>query len=146
MDAEDKAKAVIAELKKDSGNFAELAKAKCQRRLRCQRRRSGLVLAEHDGAAVRAGGRQAGEGQVQRRAGADSSSAGMSSCWRILRDATPPSLDELKPQIQQMLQSKMLNDYLEKLKSGAKIEVTEIKVSEAKPAAVAKEAVKEEKK
>jgi hypothetical protein len=44
-------------------------------------------------------------------------------------------MDELKPQITQMLQSKMVNDYLEKLKSGAKIEVKEIQVSEAaKPA------------
>ena len=43
-------------------------------------------------------------------------------------------MDELKPQIAQMLQSRMVNDYLEKLKSGAKIEVKEIQVSEAKPA------------
>jgi peptidyl-prolyl cis-trans isomerase C len=39
--------------------------------------------------------------------------------WHVIlledsRDATPPSLDELKPQIQQMLQSRMVNDYLEK--------------------------------
>ena len=52
-------------------------------------------------------------------------------------------MDELKPQIAQMLQSKMVNDYLEKLKSGAKIEVTEIQVSAAVPAA---DAVKDEKK
>jgi len=62
--------------------------------------------------------------------------------WHVIlledtRDATPPSLDELKPQIAQMLQSKVVNDYLEKLKSGAKIEVKEIQVSEVKPAPVA---------
>ena len=68
--------------------------------------------------------------------------------WHVIlledvRDATPPSMDELKPQIAQMLQSKMVNDYLEKLKSGAKIEVTEIQVSAAVPAA---DAAKDEKK
>ena len=63
------------------------------------------------------------------------------------RDATPPSLDELKPQIAQMLQSRTVNDYLEKLKSGAKIEVKEIQVSEAaKPAAEPAKGAKEEKK
>ncbi|PWV59465.1 peptidylprolyl isomerase [Plasticicumulans acidivorans] len=48
--------------------------------------------------------------------------------WHVIqledsRDKTPPSLDELRPQIAQMLQGKLVNDYLEKLKSEAKIEV-----------------------
>ena len=72
--------------------------------------------------------------------------------WHVIlledtRDATPPSLEELKPQIAQMLQSKVVNDYLEKLKSGAKIEVKEIQIVEAKPApTAAKDSKPEEKK
>jgi peptidyl-prolyl cis-trans isomerase C len=46
-----------------------------------------------------------------------------------------------------MLQSKVVNDYLEKLKSGAKIEVKEIQIVEAKPApTAAKDSKPEEKK
>jgi peptidyl-prolyl cis-trans isomerase C len=54
-------------------------------------------------------------------------------------------MDELKPQIAQMLQSKVVNDYLEKLKSGAKIEVTEIQV-QVKPMPEAAKDSKSEKK
>jgi hypothetical protein len=61
------------------------------------------------------------------------------------RDATPPAMDELKPQIAQMLQSKVVKDYLEKLKSGAKIEVTEIQV-QVKPMPEAAKDSKSEKK
>ncbi|MBS0600313.1 MAG: peptidylprolyl isomerase, partial [Proteobacteria bacterium] len=42
-----------------------------------------------------------------------------------VRDQTPPPLDELRPQLTQMLQGKLVNDYLEKLKAGAKVEVKE---------------------
>ena len=46
-----------------------------------------------------------------------------------------------------MLQSRMVNDYLEKLKADAKVDVKEIQVSEAaKPAAEPAKTVKEEKK
>ena len=50
-----------------------------------------------------------------------------------------------------MLQSKTINDYLEKLKAGAKIEIKEIQVGAAKPTAAptpepAKDGKPEEKK
>jgi peptidyl-prolyl cis-trans isomerase C len=145
VDAEDKAKEIIAELKKDSSKFAELAKAKSSDGSAANGGDLGwftpsMMVPPFAQAVAKMEKGKFSEEPVQTPFG-----------WHVilledLRDATPPSLDELKPQIQQMLQSKMLNDYLEKLKSGAKIEVTEIKVSEAKPAAVAKEAVKEEKK
>ncbi len=70
VDSEDKAKAIIEELKKGR-QLRRTGQDQVQRQLRSQWRRSGLVLAEHDGAAVRAGRRQAGEGQVHRTAGAD---------------------------------------------------------------------------
>ena len=59
--------------------------------------------------------------------------------WHVIlledvRDAKPPTLDELRPQIAQMLQSRMVNDYLEKLRAGAKIEIKEIQVSATEPA------------
>lgn len=40
-----------------------------------------------------------------------------------LRDATPPSIEELRPQIMQRLQSQMINDYLEELREQAKVEI-----------------------
>lgn len=48
--------------------------------------------------------------------------------WHVIklediRDATPPSIDELRPQIVQRLQSQMINDYLEKLREQAKVEI-----------------------
>jgi peptidyl-prolyl cis-trans isomerase C len=144
VDAEDKAKEIIVELKKDSSKFAELAKAKSSDGSAANGGDLGwftpsMMVPPFAQAVAKMEKGKFSEEPVQTPFG-----------WHVIllediRDATPPSLDELKPQIQQMLQSKMLNDYLEKLKSGAKIEVTEIKVSEAKPAA-AKEAVKEEKK
>jgi len=145
VDAEDKAKEIIVELKKDSSKFAELAKAKSSDGSAANGGDLGwftpsMMVPPFAQAVAKMEKGKFSEEPVQTPFG-----------WHVIllediRDATPPSLDELKPQIQQMLQSKMLNDYLEKLKSGAKIEVTEIKVSEAKPAAAAKEAVKEEKK
>ncbi|MDQ5911710.1 MAG: Peptidylprolyl isomerase [Pseudomonadota bacterium] len=150
VDSEDKAKEVIAELKKDSSKFAELAKAKSSDSSAANGGDLGwfspsMMVPPFAQAVAKMEKGKFSEAPVQTPFG-----------WHVIlledtRDATPPSLDELKPQIQQMLQSKMVNDYLEKLKSGAKIEVTEIKVSEAKPAAPAPEAAapaaaKEEKK
>ncbi len=47
--------------------------------------------------------------------------------WHIImlddvRDATPPSLEELRPRIMQMIQSRIINDYLQSLRENAKIE------------------------
>lgn len=48
--------------------------------------------------------------------------------WHIImlddvRDAAPPSMEEMRPQISQMLQGQLLNEYLEKLRAGAKVEI-----------------------
>ena len=141
VDSEDKAKDVIAELKKDSSKFAALAKEKSSDSSAANGGDLGwfspsMMVPPFAEAVAKLEKGKFSEAPVKTPFG-----------WHVIlledtRDATPPSLDELKPQIQQMLQSKMVNDYLEKLKSGAKIEVTEIKVSEAKPAAPAPEAAK----
>ena len=146
VDSEDKAKEVIAELKK-GGNFAELAKTKSSDSSAANGGDLGwftpsMMVPPFAEAVAKMEKGKTSEQPVQTPFG-----------WHVIllediRDATPPSMDELKPQITQMLQSKMVNDYLEKLKSGAKIEVKEIQVSEAKPApeAATKEEKKEEKK
>ena len=153
VDSEDKAKEIIAELKKD-GKFAELAKTKSSDSSAANGGDLGwftpsMMVPPFAEAVAKLEKGKFSEQPVQTPFG-----------WHVIlledvRDATPPSLDELKPQITQMLQSKMVSDYLEKLKSGAKIEVKEIQVSEAKPAAAPEaakpeaakpEAAKEEKK
>lgn len=149
VDSEDKAKEVIAELKK-GGSFAELAKAKSSDSSAANGGDLGwftpsMMVPPFAQAVAKMEKGKFSEQPVQTSFG-----------WHVIlledvRDATPPSLDELKPQITQMLQSRMVNDYLEKLKSGAKIEVKEIQVSEApnpagEPAKGAKEEKKEDKK
>lgn len=144
VDSEDKAKEVIAELKK-GGNFAELAKTKSSDSSAANGGDLGwftpsMMVPPFAEAVAKMEEGKYSEQPVKTDFG-----------WHVIlledsRDATPPSLDELKPQITQMLQSRMVNDYLEKLKSGAKIEVKEIQVSEAKPAAAPETAPKEEKK
>ncbi len=144
VDSEDKAKEVIAELKK-GGNFAELAKTKSSDSSAANGGDLGwftpsMMVPPFAEAVAKMEKGKYSEQPVQTPFG-----------WHVIlledsRDATPPSMDELKPQITQMLQSRMVNDYLEKLKTGAKIEVKEIQVSEAKPAAAPEAAPKEEKK
>ena len=145
VDAEDKAKEVIAELKK-GGNFAELAKTKSSDSSASSGGDLGwftpsMMVPPFAQAVAKMEKGKYSEQPVQTSFG-----------WHVIlledvRDATPPSLDELRPQITQMLQSRTVNDYLEKLKSGAKIEVKEIQVSEAaKPAAEPAKGAKEEKK
>jgi peptidyl-prolyl cis-trans isomerase C len=149
VDSEDKAKEVIAELKK-GGNFAELAKAKSSDSSAANGGDLGwftpsMMVPPFAEAVAKMEKGKYSEQPVQTPFG-----------WHVIllediRDATPPSMDELKPQITQMLQSRMVNDYLEKLKSGAKIEIKEIQVSEASPAPEAattaeKKPAKEEKK
>ncbi|MDS4057686.1 MAG: peptidylprolyl isomerase [Candidatus Contendobacter sp.] len=133
VDSEDKAKEIIVELKK-GGNFAELAKAKSSDSSAANGGDLGwfaasMMVPPFSEAVAKLEKGKYSEQPVQTPFG-----------WHVIlledtRDATPPSMEELKPQIAQMLQSRMVNDYLEKLKSGAKIEVKEIQVSEAKPAA-----------
>ncbi|MDQ2695310.1 MAG: peptidyl-prolyl cis-trans isomerase [Pseudomonadota bacterium] len=48
--------------------------------------------------------------------------------WHVIvlddvRDVTPPPLEELRPQISQMLQGRMINDYLAKLREKAQVEI-----------------------
>ena len=144
VDSEDKAKEVIAELKK-GGNFTELAKAKSSDSSAANGGDLGwftpsMMVPPFAEAVAKMEKGKYSEQPVKTDFG-----------WHVIlledsRDATPPSMDELKPQITQMLQSRMVNDYLEKLKAGAKIEIKEIQVSEAKPAAAPAAAAKEEKK
>ena len=147
VDTEDKAKEIIAELKKDNSKFAELAKSKSSDSSAANGGDLGwfspsMMVPPFAQAVAKLEKGKFSQEPVQSPFG-----------WHVIlledsREATPPSMDELKPQIQQMLQSKMLNDYLEKLKSAAKVEVSEIKVTDAKPAAAepAKTEKKEEKK
>lgn len=140
VDAEDKAKEVIAELKK-GGDFAELAKAKSTDSSKDNGGDLGwftpsMMVPPFSEAVAKLEKGKYSETPVQTPFG-----------WHVIlledtRDATPPSLDELKPQITQMLQSKIVNDYLEKLKTDAKVDVKEITAAEAKPAGAA--AAKEE--
>lgn len=141
VDSEDKAKEIIVELKK-GGNFAELAKAKSSDGSAANGGDLGwftpsMMVPPFAQAVAKMEKGKVSETPVQTPFG-----------WHVIlledvRDATPPTLDELKPQIAQMLQSRTVNDYLGKLKAGAKIEVKEIKVDETKPAAEpAKEAEK----
>lgn len=144
VDSEDKAKEIIAELKK-GGNFAELAKAKSSDSSKDNGGDLGwftpsMMVPPFAQAVTKMEKGKYTEQPVQTSFG-----------WHVIlledsRDATPPSIEELRPQIQQMLQSRMVNDYLEKLKSGAKIEVKEIQVSEAPKPAAAPAAVVEPKK
>lgn len=145
VDSEDKAKEIIAELKK-GGNFAELAKAKSSDSSKDNGGDLGwftpsMMVPPFAQAVAKMEKGKYSEQPVQTSFG-----------WHVIlledvRDATPPSLDELRPQITQMLQSRMVNDYLEKLKADAKVDVKEIQVSEAaKPAAEPAKTVKEEKK
>lgn len=144
VDSEDKAKTVIAELKK-GGNFAELAKTNSSDSSAANGGDLGwftpsMMVPPFAQAVAKLEKGKYSEQPVQTQFG-----------WHVIllediRDATPPSLDELKPQITQMLQSRMVNDYLEKLRSGAKIEVKEIQTSEAKPAQEPAKDVKAEKK
>ncbi|MCB1777226.1 MAG: peptidylprolyl isomerase, partial [Candidatus Competibacteraceae bacterium] len=107
VDSEDKAKEVIAELKK-GGDFAELAKTKSSDSSAANGGDLGwftpsMMVPPFAQAVAKMEKGKFSEEPVQTPFG-----------WHVIlledtRDATPPSLDELKPQIQQMLQSKMIN-------------------------------------
>ncbi len=132
VDSEDKAKEIIAELKK-GGKFAELAKAKSSDSSAANGGDLGwftpsMMVPPFAQAVAKMEKGKYSEEPVQTPFG-----------WHVImledvRDAKPPTLDELRPQIAQMLQSRMVNDYLEKLRAGAKIEIKEIQVSTTEPA------------
>ena len=132
VDSEDKAKEIIAELQKD-GQFAELAKAHSSDSSAANGGELGwftpnMMVPPFAQAVTQMEKGKYSEQPVQTPFG-----------WHVIlledtRDTTPPALEELKPQITQMLQSRKVNDYLEQLRSGAEVEVMEIQVSEATPA------------
>ena len=142
VDSEDKAKEVIAELNK-GGNFAELAKAKSSDSSKDNGGDLGwftpsMMVPAFSEAATKLEKGKYTEAPVQTPFG-----------WHVIlledvRDATPPSLEELKPQITQMLQSKIVNDYLEKLKADSKVEVKEIVEDKSAAAPAAKAEAKPE--
>lgn len=121
VDSEDKAKNLIAELKKGA-KFEDLAKANSTDASKEQGGDLGWFTADtmvepFAKAVVALDKGKLTETPVKTEFG-----------WHVIqlddvRDATPPSFDELKPQLTQMLQGKLLNDYLDKLKAGAKIEL-----------------------
>ncbi|MCB1794504.1 MAG: peptidylprolyl isomerase [Candidatus Competibacteraceae bacterium] len=132
VDSEDKAKEIIAELKK-GGKFAELAKAKSSDSSAANGGDLGwftpsMMVPPFAQAVAKMEKGKYSEEPVQTPFG-----------WHVIlledvRDAKPPTLDELRPQIAQMLQSRMVNEYLEKLRAGAKIEIKAIQVSATEPA------------
>jgi peptidyl-prolyl cis-trans isomerase C len=131
VDSEDKAKEIIAELQK-GGQFAELAKTHSSDGSAANGGELGwftpnMMVPPFAQAVTQMEKGKYSEQPVQTPFG-----------WHVIlledtRDTTPPALEELKPQITQMLQSRKVNDYLEQLRSGAEVEVMEIQVSEAEP-------------
>lgn len=132
VDSEDKAKEIIAELKK-GGQFAELAKTHSSDSSAANGGELGwftpsMMVPPFAQAVAQMEKGKYSEQPVQTPFG-----------WHVIlledtRDTTPPTLEELKPQITQMLQSRKVNDYLEKLRADAQVEVMAIQVSEAAPA------------
>ena len=130
VDSEDKAKEIIVELKK-GGSFAELAKSKSSDSSAANGGDLGwftpsMMVPPFAQAVAKMEKSKYSEQPVQTPFG-----------WHVIlledvRDAKPPTLDELRPQIAQMLQSRMVNEYLEKLRADAKIKINEIQAEPAK--------------
>ncbi len=143
VDSEDKAKEIIAELKK-GGQFAELAKTHSSDSSAANGGELGwftpsMMVPPFAQAVAQMEKGKHSEQPVQTPFG-----------WHVIlledtRDTTPPTLEELKPQITQMLQSRKVNDYLEKLRADAQVEVMPIQVSEAVPAPAAEGGASEQK-
>ena len=143
VDSEDKAKEIIAELKK-GGQFAELAKTHSSDSSAANGGELGwftpsMMVPPFAQAVAQMEKGKYSEQPVQTPFG-----------WHVIlledtRDTTPPTLEELKPQITQMLQSRKVNDYLEKLRADAQVEVMPIQVSEAVPAPAAEGGASEQK-
>jgi peptidyl-prolyl cis-trans isomerase C len=121
VDTEDKAKEIVKEIKTGK-DFSELAKAKSSDSSGANGGDLGWfsadMMVQPFGEAVsKLEKGKFSETPVQTQFG-----------WHVIilddvRDATPPALDELRPQISQMLQGRVLNDYLEKLRAGAKVDI-----------------------
>jgi peptidyl-prolyl cis-trans isomerase C len=121
VDSEDKAKEIIKELK-EGADFSELAKTQSSDSSGASGGDLGWfttdMMVEPFGEAVaKLKKGQFTEEPVKTQFG-----------WHVIllddvRDATPPSLEEMRPQISQQLQGQMLNEYLQKLRAGAKIDV-----------------------
>lgn len=143
VDSEDKAKEIIAELKK-GGQFAELAKTHSSDSSAANGGELGwftpsMMVPPFAQAVAQMEKGKYSEQPVQTPFG-----------WHVIlledtRDTTPPTLEELKPQITQMLQSRKVNDYLEKLRADAQVEVMPIQVREAVPAPAAEGGASEQK-
>jgi peptidyl-prolyl cis-trans isomerase C len=125
LDSEDRAKGIITELKK-GGNFSELAKLNSSDGSKENGGDLGwftpnMMVPPFAQAISKMEKGSFSEQPVQTSFG-----------WHVLllediRDAVLPSLEELRPQIEQILQSQRVNEYLEKLKSVAKITISEIR-------------------
>jgi len=143
VDAEDKRKEIVAELNK-GGQSAELAKTHSSDSSAANGGDLGwftpsMMVPPFAQAVAQMEKGKHSEQPVQTPFG-----------WHVIlledtRDTTPPALEELKPQITQMLQSRKVNDYLEKLRADAQVEVMAIQVSEASPAPAAEGGATEQK-
>ena len=122
VDSEDKAKEIITDLQ-GGGDFAELATANSSDQGSATNGGdlgwfSSDVMVEPFSEAV--SGMEKGtitDTPVQTQFG-----------WHVIqlddvRAAAPPPIEQLRPQLNQMLQAKIFNDYLEGLRSGAEIEI-----------------------
>lgn len=121
VETEEKAKEIIEKLNKE-GDFAELAKEHSKDTSAVQGGDLGWFSPEGMVKPFSEAVTKLEEGEytkqpVQTQFG-----------WHVIkledrREATPPSIEELRPQIVQRLQSQMINDYLEKLREQAKVEI-----------------------
>ena len=122
VDSEDKAKEIINDLQ-NGGDFAELATANSSDQGSAAKGGdlgwfSSDVMVEPFSKAVSE--MEKGtitETPVQTQFG-----------WHVIqlddaRDAAPPPIEQLRPQLNQQLQARIFNDYLEGLRSGAEIEI-----------------------
>ncbi len=123
VDSEDKAKNLIEQIKKEKGaNFSELAKANSSDSSAAEGGDLGwfaldAMVPPFGQAMTKLEKGKFTEQPVKTEFG-----------WHIIilddiRDTTPPPLEEVRPQIMQALQGKIINEYLEKLRKDAKVEI-----------------------
>ncbi len=123
VDSEDKAKNLIEQLKKEKGaNFSELAKTNSSDSSAAEGGDLGwftldAMVPPFGQAVTKLEKGKFTEQPVKTDFG-----------WHIIildeiRDTTPPPLEEVRPQIAQALQGKIINEYLEKLRKDAKVEI-----------------------
>jgi len=123
VDSEDKARNLIEQIKKEkSANFSDLAKANSSDSSAAEGGDLGwfaldAMVPPFSQAVTKLEKGKFTEQPVKTDFG-----------WHIIilddiRDTTPPPLEEVRPQIMQALQGKIINEYLEKLRKDAKVEV-----------------------